>query len=308
MQTTLPFQHVAVLMGGPSAERDVSLRSGAAVARGLREAGYTVSDVDITEADVRLPAGVEAAFVALHGEYGEDGGIQAALDGMGVPYTGSGPESSRLSFDKLLTKRVLQQHGLPTAPYEVLANGDRRSLDLPVVTKPLRQGSSIGVHVVKAEDNWEAALGDSRQYGAEVMVEDFIDGVELTVGIVGDEALPVVRIDAPEGNYDFEAKYTRGATRYIVPADIDPALAEHCRDLGLRTFRAFDCRGFARVDMRATSSGDVFILELNSIPGFTETSLLPMAAAEAGMGFAILCDKIIRTATVTAPGDDSHVV
>jgi len=301
MRTGVSFQHVAVLMGGPSAERGISLKSGAAVARGLRESGYAVSEIDVAKREVRVPDGVEAAFIALHGEYGEDGGIQADLDGMGLPYTGSGPESSRLSFDKLLTKQLFRQHGLPTAPYEVLANGDRRTFDLPVVTKPLCQGSSIGVNVVDREEDWEEALADTRKYGPEVMVEAFIDGIELTVGVVDDEALPVVRIDAPDGNYSFKAKYTKGMSRYVVPADIDPALAECCRKLALRTFRAFGCRGLARVDMRATPDGDLYLLELNSIPGFTETSLLPMAAAEAGMGFAGLCDRIMRTASVTSP-------
>ncbi len=295
-------------MGGPSAERDISLKSGAAVAKGLREAGYTVSEVDVTGHGVQVSDGVEAAFIALHGEYGEDGGIQAELDGMGLPYTGSGPASSRLSFDKLLTKQVLAQHGLPTAPYEILADGEGRTFSLPVVAKPLRQGSSIGVNIVDREDDWEEALADTREYGAEVMVEAFIEGAELTVGVVDDEALPVVRIDAPAGNYSYKAKYTKGVTRYVVPADIDSELAGRCRELGLRTFRAFDCRGFARVDMRATPGGDLFILELNSIPGFTETSLLPMAAAEAGMGFAVLCDRIMRTARVTQPGGEAHVV
>ena len=296
MKTSRPYQRVAVLMGGPSAERDVSLRSGQAVARGLEQAGYAVAPVDVQGRSLALPAGAEAVFIALHGEFGEDGGVQALLDRMGVPYTGSGAEASRLSFDKKASKGVFAAHAIPTPAYECLKPGDARSLPLPVVTKPLRQGSSIGVHIVTSEPEWNAALADTRRYGEEVLVERYVEGIELTAGVVDNEALPVVQILAPEGNYDYRAKYTKGMSRYLVPADIGADLERAARTLGLETFRAFGCRGLGRVDIRVAADGAPYVLELNSIPGFTETSLLPMAAGQAGMTFPELCDRIMRTA------------
>lgn len=282
-------------MGGPSSERDVSLRSGSAIARGLRDAGYEVAEVPFCGREFQVPAGTEAVFVALHGEFGEDGQVQAILEEQGIPYTGSGPESSRTAFDKVLSKKIFMARGIPTPAYELLKTGDRRTLPLPVVTKPVCQGSSIGVHRVFAESEWEPASRDTLSYG-DMLVETYIPGRELTVGIVGDEALPVVEIVAPGDWYSFDAKYTQGASRYLAPAPLDTRTADICRDLGLRTFRALNCRGFARTDIRLAPTGEAYVLELNNIPGFTETSLLPKAAACAGMTFAELCDRIMRNA------------
>ena len=219
------FHRVAVLLGGPSAEREVSLRSGAAVARALRQAGYEVSECDPTETDLALPAGVEAVFVALHGTFGEDGTVQAMLRDRGIPYTGAGPEASRLAFDKVATKRRLMEWGLPTPAFECLRPGTLRSLDLPVMVKPIRQGSSIGLFAATTEDEWDAAVAGASRYGDEILVEAFVDGDELTVGIVGDEVLPVLEIRAPNGRYDYDAKYTSGKTQYLVPAPLDPDVA-----------------------------------------------------------------------------------
>ena len=283
-------------MGGPSSEREVSLRSGAAVAKGLREAGYDVAEMDIRGHDVEPPAGVEAAFIALHGEFGEDGQVQAILDRRRLPYTGSGPEASRASFDKVETKKRCGRLGIPTPEYEILERGGKRKVALPVVIKPARQGSSIGVNRVMQESEWEAAFADSLAYDRQVIVERYIPGRELTVGIVGREALPVIEIVPPGGWYDYKAKYTKGASQYLVPAPLDASVALRCQELSIRTFDALGCRGLARVDFRMSPDGDLWVLELNNIPGFTETSLLPKAAAQAGMTFPALCDRIMDLA------------
>jgi len=292
------FHRVAVLKGGPSAERDVSLRSGAAVGRGLREAGYEVVEVDVAGVDLALPKGIEAVFIALHGALGEDGAMQAVLRECGLPYTGSNEAASRAAFDKVESKRILTEQAIPTPDYELLKRGQVCALPLPVVVKPPCQGSTIGVHRVACLDEWAEALADAFKYGDAVLAEKYIPGRELTVGIVGDQALPVVEIEAPDSWYDYQAKYTKGACCYKVPAPLDPDVAAHCRELALRTFRALGCRGLARVDFRLSPQGKPYVLELNSIPGFTETSLLPMAAAEAGMGFAALCDTIMQSAGI----------
>jgi len=290
------FKRVAVLKGGPSSERDVSLRSGAAVAKGLREAGYEVAEIDVKERAVNLPAGIEAVFIALHGEFGEDGQVQAILNQKGIPYTGSGVEASRASFDKEVSKRLCEKAGIPTPAYEILRKGGRRRLALPVVIKPACQGSSIGVHRVTAEADWAAALADSLGYDERVVVEQFIPGRELTVGVVGREALPVVEIVAPDGWYDYQAKYTQGASQYLVPAPLDESVRRLCQELSVSTFDALGCRGFGRVDFRLTPEGRPYLLELNNIPGFTETSLLPKAAARVGLTFPALCDRIMGMA------------
>ncbi|TAN36128.1 MAG: D-alanine--D-alanine ligase [Verrucomicrobia bacterium] len=291
------FKKVAVLMGGPSAERAVSLRSGAAVARGLREAGYAVEEVDPQDGELKFAADVEAVFLALHGAYGEDGVVQDKLCALNMPYTGSGAAASRKAFDKLLSKRVFGEASIPTPEYEVLSAPAAHRLPLPVVVKPACQGSSIGLHCVRAESDWTAALADALQHGA-VLVERYISGRELTVGLLGEDVLPVVEIRAPDGWYDYGAKYTTGRTEYLVPAPLTAEQAARCQDLARRVFHALDCRDLGRVDLRLTPDDQLFVLEMNTIPGFTETSLLPKAAAAAGLGFAALCDRIMQGATV----------
>jgi D-alanine-D-alanine ligase len=291
------FKKVAVLMGGPSAEREVSLRSGAAVARGLRAAGYAVDEVDARDGSLKFHADVEAVFVALHGTFGEDGEVQAQLRARQMPYTGSGAEASRRAFDKLQSKRVFVEAGIPTPEYAVLTAVAACPLPLPVVVKPTRQGSSIGLHCVRAESDWAAALADALRYGP-VLVERFIPGRELTVGLLGDAALPVVEVRAPEGWYDYGAKYTQGRTDYLVPAPLTGAQTLRCQDLARRVFQSLDCRDLGRVDFRLSPTDELFVLEMNTIPGFTQTSLLPKAALAAGIDFAALCDRIMQRATV----------
>lgn len=292
------FKKIAVLKGGPSAEREVSLASGAAVARALRSLDYEVVEVDVTGYDVAWPEGCEAAFIALHGTFGEDGQLQALLEARGIPFTGSGSGSSRTSFDKVATKRILERQGIATPRYEVLAPGQARTLPLPVVVKPPRQGSSIGISKVFEESAWLAALEAALKLDTEALVETFIEGAELTVGVVGEQVLPIVEIRAPEGYYDYRAKYTKGLTEYLVPAPLDEETTRACQSLAWRTFTALDCRGLGRVDIRLTPDGHPFVLELNSIPGFTETSLLPKAARAVGLEFPALCEKILNLARV----------
>ena len=292
------FERVGVLMGGPSAEREVSLASGAAVTRGLRSAGYEVTPIDVPGPGMDLPAGMAAAFLALHGTFGEDGTVQQILEDRGIPYTGSGPEASRTAFDKIATKRACQAAALPTPAYEALENSVERTLPLPVVIKPALQGSSIGLHLIREDGEWEEALRDARSYGETVLVESFIEGRELTVGVVGVEVLPVLEIRAPEGHYDFRAKYTQGLTEYLVPAPIPAETAAEAQRNALDAFRTLDCRGMARVDFRMHAAGALYLLEVNTIPGFTETSLLPKAAQAAGIDFPELCHRIMDSASL----------
>jgi len=292
------FHKVGVLMGGPSTEREISLASGRAVARGLREAGYEVVEVDVRGRELDLPASVEAVFIALHGEFGEDGQVQRLLEAQGIPYTGSGPAASRASFDKLITKRIFAAAGLPIAPYEVIRHPGERTLPLPVVIKPPRQGSSIGMHRVFREEEWEEAFRDTLRYDGEVIVEKFIPGRELTVGVVCDTVLDPVEIRAPDGEYSYRAKYTPGTTEYLVPAPLPPDTTRQLRSYGRQAFDALGCRGLGRVDMRMDRDGQVYLLEMNNVPGFTETSLLPKAARAAGIDFPELCRRIMESAAL----------
>jgi D-alanine-D-alanine ligase len=295
-----PFRQIAVLKGGFSAEREVSLESGAAVAQGLRDAGYAVTEIDVTSADFTIPAGIEAVFIALHGTFGEDGGAQARLEEIGIPYAGSGVEASRAAFDKLLTEACLRRAGIPVPHSETLRAGDPRTLPLPVAVKPPREGSSVGCHLVFEEADWDAALAEALTHDNEVLVQQFIPGREFTVGIVDGEALPVVEIIAADGWYDYAAKYKTDTTRYTVPAELSAEKTAAMQSLALQTFDVLGAHGFGRVDFRMNPEGGLFVLELNTIPGFTSHSLLPKAAAAAGTGFAALCDRIARTAHTSA--------
>ena len=295
------MKRVAVVMGGTSSERDVSLRSGAAVVQGLREAGFDVVPVVLDQDRIgALPEGVEAVFLALHGGYGENGGAQADLDRLGMPYTGPGAAASRITIDKVATKRILEDAGIPTAPFEVLPRGvETTALPLPVVVKPPRDGSSVGISKVTATEQWAAALKAAREVDpqGEVLVEAYIPGREWTVGIVGGEALPVVEIQAPGGWYGFAEKYTQGVTRYVFPESVEDApLTAKCQMLALLAFQAVGCRGMSRVDFRVTPEGQPYVLEINTIPGFTATSLLPKAAAKKGLGFSALCARLLEYA------------
>ena len=288
------FQKVAVLMGGPSSERAVSLRSGAAVAGALRERGYEVAEVVVGEdSSFAVPPGTDVAFVAMHGRFGEDGTIQALLRRQGVPHTGSSPEASRRAFDKSLSKPAMVAAGIPTPKHEFLRQGQKRTLPLPVVVKPVRQGSSVGVSRVFREADWAAALELALGLDDVALVEEFIPGRELTVGVVGGTVLPVIEILAPDGNFDYHAKYTPGVSQHVIPAPIPEAIAQKCRAAALAMFRALGCAGMGRVDIRLRPDGEIFVLELNNIPGLTAVSLLPDAARAHGWSFPDLCEKIL---------------
>ncbi len=289
------FHKVAVLLGGPSSERAVSLRSGAAVAQALRERGYEVAEVVVGEdSSFAIPAGTEVAFVAMHGRFGEDGAIQALLRKQGVPHTGSSPEASARAFDKSKSKPVIAAAGIPTPPFEFLRKGQARTLPLPVVVKPVRQGSSVGVSRVFREDEWAPALELALGYDDVALVEEFIPGKELTVGVVGETVLPVVEIVTADGNFDYEQKYTPGKSSHRIPADIPAETARACQEAALACFRALGCSGMGRVDIRLRPDGRFFVLELNNIPGMTEVSLLPDAARAHGWSFPELCERILN--------------
>lgn len=302
------FKKVAVLMGGTSNERAVSLVSGTNVADALAslhefEVVPVVLDADNLDA---LPADVDACYIALHGGWGENGGVQAALDARGIPYTGPGARASRLAMDKIETKKVLDAAGIPNAPWCVVGDADAACaeadlpLPLPVVVKAPRDGSSVGVYVVKSFGQWADAVRnavriDREKFGGagEALVEAFIPGREMTAGVLGHEALPVIEICAPGGWYGYEEKYNSDATRYPFPTD--DFLPEMQR-LALAAFDATGCRGVTRVDFRITPEGRMFVLELNTSPGMTGHSLVPKAAAKHGIPFPGLCRRVLEAA------------
>lgn len=283
---------VALLMGGPGSEREVSLRSGAAVAGALRTGGAIVEEIDVIGRDFDLPAGTELAYNMIHGTFGEDGEIQAILDAKGIPFTGEGAPGSRLAFDKIETKICFDRAGVPTAPWEIVAAGERPKRAFPMVIKAPRQGSSVGVHILKDSGGLEAALDDCLQYGPVILAEDFVAGRELTVGILGETALPIVEIVPNEGFYDYAHKYTKGASQYHVPAQLEESLARAVQEAAVAAHRALELEVYSRVDVLLTADGRPSVLEINTIPGMTETSLLPKAAAVVGMDFAALCEHI----------------
>ncbi len=290
---------ITVLLGGPSAEREVSLRSGAAMAGALRELGHTVHEVDPVPGELKLPARTQVVALALHGTYGEDGVVQAELEKLGVPYTGCGVEASRLAFDKTITKQRCLAAGVPTAKFLVFsAAGASWPADWtpPVVLKPVRQGSSVGLQFVNDITEWPRALAESLRHDTEVLMEERILGREVTVGILGDRALPLVEVRPRQGSYDYHNKYTAGATEYLCPAPFDAETTERIQQAALGAFRAVGGRDYGRVDVMIRPDGSPVVLEVNTLPGMTETSLLPKAAAATGLSFAGLCQRMIDLA------------
>jgi D-alanine-D-alanine ligase len=341
---------IVVLKGGASSEREVSLVSGAEVARALRENGHSVSEIDVgdeleslpranqdrggqgpgsgpperarqgTPRDIGSTGGrnegllrfvsnkeiltCDVVFIALHGGTGENGTVQALLDLMRVPYTGSGMLGSALAMDKFLTKLVFEQAGIPTPEWRAVESADLRKVakavsDLggpPVVTKPRDQGSTIGISVVDDVSQVAPAVDCALQYSPDILVERYIAGREITVGVLGDTALPVIEIAPETGFYSYDCKYTKGKSAYVVPADIDEARAKQARELALQAFHVLRCADFSRVDFRLPDRGKPQCLELNTVPGMTGTSLVPMAAKAVGLNFASLLEEICRLA------------
>ncbi len=292
MITRLLHQSVAVLVGGPGAERAVSLNSGAAVARALRDLGADVTEIDVRDEHFELPPGVALAFNIIHGTFGEDGRLQSILDARGVPYTGEGEIGSRLAFDKIASKKRFEAAGVPTAKWEIVAKGDAPTLPLPFVVKPPREGSSVGVHIVEDTVALDAALEDCFARDHEVLVEELIRGAELTVGIVGDEAFPIVEIVPKVDFYSYENKYTKGASEYFCPARLDAETTRRVQAAALAAHRSLGLEVYSRVDVLLDAAGNPHVLEVNTIPGMTETSLLPKGAAAVGIDFPALCERI----------------
>jgi len=299
--------HVTVMFGGPSAEREVSLRSGVAVLGALRSIGYRVSELDPRDRNWKLPRRTDVVFLALHGTYGEDGTVQAQLDELGVPYTGCDPEASRVAFDKVLTKQRCVEAGVPTARFMVFNSASApwpRGWNPPVVLKPVRQGSSVGLQFVDRVADWGKALGEALRYDSEVLMEERITGRETTVGILGDEVLPVVEVRPKQGSYDYNNKYTPGLTEYFCPALFDAVSTRRIQDAGHAAFKAVGGRDYGRVDVMVREDGQPVVLEVNTLPGMTETSLLPKAAAAAGLCYEELCrrmvDLALKRSTVTS--------
>jgi D-alanine-D-alanine ligase len=288
----LKDKKVAVLLGGPGAEREVSLRSGAAVAKALRACGAIVEEVDVKGPDFVLPEGVDLAYNMIHGTFGEDGQLQDILDARGIPYTGEGAVGSKVAFDKILSKKQFDAASVPTAKWHIIRKGEQPQLELPFVIKAPKQGSSVGVHIIKDASQVPAALADCFQFGDEVLVEDFVKGRELTIGILGQEALPIIEIVPNEGFYDYAHKYTKGASEYFVPADIGPEATKRVQEAAVAAHKALGLEVYSRVDILLAPDGRIGVLEINTIPGMTETSLLPKAAAVVGFDFPALCERI----------------
>lgn len=327
--------HVTVLFGGTSAEREVSLMSGRKVMSALDPARYEARGVDLAaitgeraadlaglllspaapgDAQGSAPAGADGrpdvVFIALHGGAGENGTVQGMLDLLGVRYTGSGVLASALAMNKVMAKKIFEREGIPTPPWVAVRSSEahgQAALDqvgLPCIVKPACQGSTIGVTIVEEDSGLESALETAFQYGSEALVEAFVPGVEITGPVVGNEdarVLPLVEIVPAGGFYDYHAKYTLGATEEIVPARVSDSATRRARELTLRAHHALGCRGISRVDMIA-NEGEVYVLEVNTVPGLTETSLVPRAAEAEGISFPQLVDRLIRLALEEGPG------
>jgi D-alanine-D-alanine ligase len=298
--------NITVMLGGPSAEREVSLRSGAAVAKALRSLGHDVQELDPQTPAWTLPERTDVVFLALHGTYGEDGTVQQQLDGLGVPYTGCDAAASRIAFDKVLTKQRCVEHGVPTARF-MTANSAAAALpegfSPPLVVKPVRQGSSVGLQFVERTEDWANALTAALKFDSAVVVEEKIIGRETTVGLLGGEVLPIVEVRPKAGSYDYRNKYTAGATEYFCPADFDAATTQRIQDAARGAFQAIGGRDYARVDVMVRADGSPVVLEVNTLPGMTETSLLPKAAAAAGLSYAELCQRMVDLALARKPAE-----
>ena len=291
---------VAVLMGGPSGEREVSLRSGQAVLNALKERGYEAESMD---AGRNLTQELQdqkfsVAYNALHGTWGEDGMVQALLETAGIPYTGCGVVSSATTMDKIFTKRILMHEELPTPPFYSMKEGDEIPAELstigwPLVVKPNRDGSSLGITICKKKEELQEAIHKAFNRDRQILLEKFIPGRELTVGVVEGEALPLVEIVPNHEFYNYEAKYTKGGSNYFCPAKVDQELSKIMMEMALKVNYLFNCRGGIRIDFRLSPKEEPSILEINTSPGMTELSLLPMGAKEAGYSFADLVELIL---------------
>jgi len=304
---TLP-KRIAVLMGGPGSERDVSLATARGVAKALRSRGAEVFEIDVRDENFELPKNIDLAFITIHGTFGEDGQIQKILEDRGVPYTGDGVRESQIAFDKIESKRKFEAAGVTTPEWEVIGANERPTFPIPFVIKPPRQGSTVGVYIIKSADELESALRDARKFDRELLVEKFVPGRELTIGILGDQALPILEIIPKGGFYDFTNKYpflnpqAGGGAEHVCPANIEEALNRKIQELAVRAYRSIGLRVYSRVDVMLPENAEPSVLEVNTIPGMTEASLLPEAAAAAGINYADLCLRIIELSRARQEG------
>lgn len=307
MSEGLKQKRVAVLMGGLSREREISLKTGKAIAEALMRKGYRVRSIDVGRdiAEVLIRERIECAFVALHGRGGEDGTLQGMLELMGIPYTGSGVLASALAMDKVMAKKVFLCEGIPTPPFEVVKGGDvgKRervaiSLSPPVVVKPSREGSTIGITVVRTNEELPPALETAKVYDDEILIESFIKGKEVTVAVLDELPLPIIEIAPKSGFYDYRSKYTKGETEYILPARLSREKYLLSQEVALKAYRALGCSGCARVDLMVDEEGNPYVIDVNTMPGMTETSLVPKAASYAGISFEDLAERILLGASL----------
>ena len=296
--SSLTDKRIAVLKGGPGSERQISLASAAGVAGALRELGAEVVEVDVTGPHFELPEGMDLAFNMIHGTFGEDGQLQRVLEARGIPYTGEGVRGSERAFDKLLSKARFVEHGVPTPKFEQIPAGATPSMPLPYVVKAPCEGSSVGVYIVKTPEEVAPALEAAARYARELLVEEFVEGRELTVGILGGMALPIIEIRPRTGFYDFANKYPfldptgQGAADHCCPAALDEATTARIQQLALDACRALGLEVYCRVDFLLRPNGEALVLEINTIPGMTQASLLPEAAGVAGIPYPQLCERI----------------
>jgi D-alanine-D-alanine ligase len=304
-------------MGGPSSEREISIKSGKAVCNALRNKNINCIPIELIKgqntngyrkivSDTIISKDIDVAFIALHGEFGEDGTVQELLEELNIPYTGSRPGASRLAMDKIMAKHIFRSKNIPVARDEVLAKNDLKARDYAelyfkglspdLVVKPCSGGSSIGLNIVSTKPEFYEAVKDAFKYSDKVIIEKYIPGREITVGIIEDKTLPIVEIVPKRKFFDFTAKYEKGLTDYLVPAEMDKRHYKQCQEIALRAHKALGARSFSRVDMILSRENRPVVLEVNAIPGLTETSLLPKAALADGIDFEALCIKILESA------------
>lgn len=293
-------KRIAVLMGGPSSEREVSLETGKGVLEALLSLGYQAVGLD-WKPESSLPAALESAQVevvwnALHGTYGEDGAVQGLLACMQIPCTGSGLLSSALAMDKIASKRVFESLAIPTPKWEIWQPGVELSIACPLVVKPANEGSSVGVSVVFEKAELPAALEEAAKHRGPVLVEEYIAGSEVFVGVLGDDTLGTIEVRPAKGFYDYEAKYERNDTQYLIPAEVSEELSTSLQRLALDAHRALGCSSYSRVDIRVRDNGEAFVLEVNTLPGMTGQSLMPKLAKHAGLDYPTLCERILQMA------------
>lgn len=298
---------IAVLYGGNSAEREVSLMSGQGVGNALKSRGYNIELFDIANRDLLELKNFDLAFIALHGKYGEDGCIQGFLELLKIPYTGPGVMSSSVGMNKIVSKKIFIHEGIPTPEFRVVRDYEglqkaTQEIGYPIIVKPPQEGSTIGLKKVHSQDELTEAFNESIKFDEEMLVEKCIEGRELTVAILGKSpdtrALPIIEIVTPDGNYDYEQKYTRDDTQYICPAKLDENLARNIENICIKAYDSLECQGWSRVDVMLDKNNCPWVLEINTSPGMTSHSLVPMAAKAIGLSYEDICEEILKTASL----------